>query len=738
MGNSYFDTTRQALEESRRRIEQQRKSAAKDLTAADEFVNTTGVLFDRDVTKVRHRKSEVRSESMDALKDLENFDAGLGGFMVATGDGLLGAVGTMLRGRKANKVTQLKYKAASLEDEEDELVASYTEKLDRVNRHIQSKEKILKFTEDGFADLGTMLQLGIDISTLEINQAKAFDEQTQRMLKGASVGQLLLWRARPEEAPEQLRDSPGLIDAALDDKYEGRATRERAQTESRAALREEALDSMDTESLQAMIDTGNIPDYLNVGGIQDEVRRRQRADLDLRSAALAQQAGELDHAQQLKDHILGETLSLSELQEGIDAATQDPNGIMDLGGVAITAQEFMDAYAVRVENDAQNSDKIAKSIMHDPISLATENYLIQEARSLHGIYFPGQEPDPDQPWNSLPAPKRFAAVAAHTKYQAGIQLGNKTMMDEGMSDLNAVLDEAKQGAIESQPKSSQGAMREFIETGKISNPLNAASFLFDNTANPHGLGYNDGLNLAYQSFAQTLVDLKNESETTIRFEDGQPVISGGKGTKDPAVFVENAIVKSGAREIAAGAMAQVAFRDAMEQIIKSNPEYAAAFKSFYNIDTGNFANRVYNVIEGPDGEGELQFSHRNLKRMLAEKTVEMQASGELDKDTSLIDIFLKQLRISAYARRSLDSVFQGDIGSAAFGQSLFRGNAASMLEPFIQEYARDSEVAMIQARDDQKIKEGYARAQAEFAAQEQARVGPFKPAPAFGGLGLGR
>lgn len=578
----------------------------------------------------------------------------------------------------------------------------------------QTALQLFEFTREGFLDTIAAAESGFRIE-------EGVQQRDLRAAENLSVEQLREFAADPSKAPTNLRDKPGLIQSVMLSKVSqelGVSAQQLSIDLNREVLenqrKENVMRKFDIPQLKTMLDTNNFPGGLTIADVQDELNRRVGAEQSLKSAAIANQQGELELAFTHKQTALGQ-MTVKELETGLSNATT-ANGRIELQGVEFTATELRTELLRKQQIEKQQRDISLGQIAAQAATSGTINQIGSTASGLSGATNPGTPFNPETPFENLPPQLQSemqglqAQLDAMSKLQeAGVDTITKQV--EILNTMNEKMTTAKESFIKAQPAETQNGYRQYIDNGGFIEDAKAASDYLTASSSPFALNYDPVMAKPFEQFANSLNDLASQQIQSIGTAD---ISDEGTGTLEirkrkeleSGQLVNQALKESKAGTMLSQMLMQKLMADTIVNLQGGNKD--SIWSGIVDPETRRFDERVFST------EGTFEFN--KLAQLLAAKTVAFRDAGVIPPGQSMIGLMVDEARSLSGALKNIGA---NDPTAAAFIKSAYNNNPQLAVNSLLMRFKDQEQPALAAVLEQKRLLEEEGKALARDAAEMQ-------------------
>lgn len=523
-------------------------------------------------------------------------------------------------------------------------------------------EKFYTFNRQGFLDTQSMINMGFETE-------RNIRQKHLNLVTDTDLETLRIWSEDISKAPKEVQDKPGLIGAELSRKVLSAQQGAINQINLNANSRRRWLNDIgDNAQLEAFLQNPTtLPDYVGQQDVINELARRAKMGLDLDQLQVNLSAKRFDLADKQRNAIL-DGMNSFELQSVISDI--DERGVREttFRGIPFTRAELNQRLSSAIEEETKTGLALAETAALEAELAGVLTTIEGTSTNIAHLYAPGKE---NVSYDDLPphirtpiqiANRRLNVLSADGRIRSpgGLQV----LKDEADKSLE-VINKAINDLASQYPKEEQPAVREFANTGSVSQPTVAANYL-NSAGDNRSLGvFSSTFNPVFSVFSDKLREIKQAETLDIKTGDSKLTIIE---SKDPEAVtaVQQAILQSGAKEIAKNVGVQFvlhnAFFDLIKEAPKPGPQERGAenvWQKIYNPLTGRFVPEAYNK----DAVGNEHLDLAKLNLVLASETLKLRETGAIPAELTLTDIlFSKSIQYS----QEYDKTFASDITAASF------------------------------------------------------------------------
>ena len=540
----------------------------------------------------------------------------------------------------------------------------------------ETVEKFYTFTRQGMLDTQSMINMGFEVEKNirlhDLNLAVDADIETLRM-----------WSEDSSKAPKGLQDKPGLIGAELSRKVlAGQASAINQISLDKNSRNRWLNDVSDPAQLEAFAQNpASLPDYVKAQDVVNEQARRAKMGLNLQQLKVNIATDQFNLIENSKEAFLND-LNSFELQSTLSEMDRKGQRAFKFGpdenDPTFTRAEINNRLSASLEEETKTGLLLAETAVLEANLAETMTTMETVTDNMARLRSPGVE---NPTYDDLPPHIRTpvkAAIRRMNILSADGRLkspgGLKVMLEEA-EKTSAMIDKAREDLVTQYPEEEQPAVREFANTGAVAQPSVAANYLFSAGDN-RSLGvFSRQFDPVFRAFSDELRTVKQAQTSSISVNEGQFTLVE---SKDPpsVTAVQQAITRSGAKQIAANIGVTFVLHNAFTDLIREAPKPGpqergtpAPWEKIYDPLTGQFVAEAYVANE----QGQPVLDTAKLNVVLARETLKLRESGALPAGLTLTDIlFSKSLQ---YAQE-YDRLFSLDITAAAFKTAAYGPGAS--------------------------------------------------------------
>ena len=592
--------------------------------------------------------------------------------------------------------------------------------------------------ENSIKVLGLGIQIENEVEQEDITEAQNLStEEIQRIDTALKAGDL-------QSVPPRFRNKPGLIEATLQNKQfsqMGVTQREIQIASSEILLRREkisdTLTKFDDSALSEQLRTQTFPEGLNKNIVTQELDRRQKIQEDLRSAQLANEAGEFQLLNAKKNEVINDS-TLGELKVAFDLAARSPEGVAEIRAgdfaAAFTKEELNNAILAKEKAFEATALKLATDAMVVGTAEATNVSNNLQINNISRQLSPGGTFDPNNPIATAPPQvlnllaENSARLSELRTLKSGLPEDAASVIDpligkeiKAMSDKIAKMEE---DIVKNSPKPQQMATKEFLKNGRVVNNRNAGDLLSSQAANSEALNHHPLIGNLWKEFSLEFLDLESSvggRNIAMDSVSGSFSISN-EAKQDSTNLVERALQDTQFRDRASQKFLQKTLAEAvltLQTETRAKDTGASPFDGIVNPQTGSFGPEFFQITP----EGKRIFDAQTFNVALSVKNKDLRTAGILQEGETLqsmiytrtsqmtvaLDYTDRNLRANATEASLATFAFNNDLGQ--FVRKKLSGlqanvdNAEVKVQQLQNQLNAETEAIMLQEEKVQKLRE---------------------------------
>ncbi len=500
-------------------------------------------------------------------------------------------------------------------------------------------QSFYSFTREGNLDTQSAILAAFDI------RQGVRKEQVQ-LVESTTSAQLTKWEANPDIMPPKLRGLERLVTAEL---YH-RDVKEKqldaldisttmAQQSLDATSRERWFNQHDSvEDLGAakqrfISDPNSAPPFIQLNDFDVQAQSRQMINLDLRTAQVAAEAGEM----QLRNVKVQEAFVRSSALDldRIKLEMGEENVIELLPGLMITKTEL--DLAIQGKEDANFKLGVKRAELQILINGMEESMTGAGSKAWGLSHLNG-------PGGKVPSKARAALQTAqnmHPYFAAHAAAGSQpdaVAMSKLWKVADDTLETVVKDVVDNAPKSDAAGLASYIRDEGVMT-TGAVSYGYGNLTNEFWAGYDPVLNLGAAAYGRELGNIIGTQ--SLNFAQSETGFSFDSNEKEKGSRLNQAVIDSDVRAIASDSGFQFLLQSTLQELTLSKqaagpnegPEYDpnSPFASLIT-PRGTLAFGMYGVGE----TGEKEFLYGNFYKLLATAQLTGVANGTLQPGNDLV------------------------------------------------------------------------------------------------------
>jgi hypothetical protein len=425
------------------------------------------------------------------------------------------------------------------------------------------------------------------------------------------------------------------------------------QIQLTAARREELLGGANEDNLRGMMaGTLPMPDGVTPFHLEMELARRTQIEQSIQIAQFEFNAANDQAGRNALQSAL-EKFSAAELEK-LEQQAIAGNGVIELApGVVVNAHQLAQVKLLALtrerEQDKVIGDLIATSVEAEATLNASEQQTSLIVTQVEGNVDPAFQ----------------TAVAAHKKkletFSQLIETGQLSqtagagLIAEAVSKHAEAVKAEQQRIIDLAPTEHKGAVKEFLQTGRVADNNNAAALLVDVAANPYAFHADPYFKDAFSLLSKNILQQRQDQANVVKKvnvgvgDESTPTLEMEKAGKlDPVVQIRKALTTPDeegrtALELAAGIGVQWLLEESFKELVAKEAVVPLAnrfWSKFYDPNSKTYANSFY----GPDGA----FAMDAVFQQLAAEDVKLGKTMGVTHTQQLLDLMGKNTMIEKY------------------------------------------------------------------------------------------